>query len=458
MSSNNKEKKYEIDMCNGPLLKKMLLFALPLMCSSMLQILFNAADTVVVGRFGSENSLAAVGSNAAVINLLTNVFIGLSVGANVMTARYFGAKDDRNLKETVHTSMLVSVLSGLFLMVVGVILAGNILTWMSAPVEVKGLATVYLRIYFLSMPATMIYNFGSAILRAVGDTRRPLYFLLLSGVVNVILNLIFVIGFKMDVAGVALATVISQCIAAGLVVRCIMKDTGGIRLDIKALHINKEILIQIVRIGLPAGIQGTIFSLSNVVIQSSINGFGRIVVAANSAASNVEGFVYMAMNSFYQTTLSFCGQNMGAGKYDRIRGILIRGMGCVLVTGVVLGWTVVLCSDTLLNIYSHNSTVIEEGSKRLLVVCGTYALCGMMDVMVGVLRGIGYSVVPMIVSLVGACGIRLLWLATVFRIDQYHVPNTIYLSYPISWTITLSAHIVCYCIVSGKILKKTRSD
>lgn len=454
MNSKNKEKKYEIDMCNGPLLKKMLLFALPLMCSSMLQILFNAADTVVVGRFGSENSLAAVGSNAAVINLLTNVFIGLSVGANVMTARYFGAKDDRNLKETVHTSMLVSILSGLFLMVVGVILAGNILTWMSAPVEVKGLATVYLRIYFLSMPATMIYNFGSAILRAVGDTRRPLYFLLLSGVVNVILNLIFVIGFKMDVAGVALATVISQCIAAGLVMRCIMKDTGGIRLDIKALHINKEILIQIVRIGLPAGIQGTIFSLSNVVIQSSINGFGRIVVAANSAASNVEGFVYMAMNSFYQTTLSFCGQNIGAGKYDRIRGILIRGMGCVLVTGVVLGWTVVLCSDTLLNIYSHNSTVIEEGSKRLLVVCGTYALCGMMDVMVGVLRGIGYSVVPMIVSLVGACGIRLLWLATVFRIDQYHVPNTIYLSYPISWTITLSAHIVCYCIVSGKILKK----
>lgn len=458
MNSKNKEKKYEIDMCNGPLLKKMLLFALPLMCSSMLQILFNAADTVVVGRFGSENSLAAVGSNAAVINLLTNVFIGLSVGANVMTARYFGAKDDRNLKETVHTSMFVSILSGLFLMVVGVILAGNILTWMSAPPEVKGLATLYLRIYFLSMPATMIYNFGSAILRAVGDTRRPLYFLLLSGVVNVILNLIFVIGFKMDVAGVALATVISQCIAAGLVVRCIMKDTGGIRLDIKALHINKEILIQIVRIGLPAGIQGTIFSLSNVVIQSSINGFGRIVVAANSAASNVEGFVYMAMNSFYQTTLSFCGQNMGAGKYDRIRGILIRGMGCVFVTGVVLGWTVVLCSDTLLNIYSHNSTVIEEGSKRLLVVCGTYALCGMMDVMVGVLRGIGYSVVPMIVSLVGACGIRLLWLATAFRIDQYHVPNTIYLSYPISWTITLSAHIVCYCIVSGKILKKTRSD
>lgn len=454
MSSNYNHKKYEIDMCNGPLLKKMLLFAFPLMCSSMLQILFNAADTVVVGRFGSENSLAAVGSNAAVINLLTNVFIGLSVGANVMTARYFGAKDNKNLKETVHTAMIVSVISGLGLMAVGVILAGNILTWMSAPPEVKGLATLYLRIYFLSMPANMIYNFGSAILRAVGDTRRPLYFLLSSGVVNVILNLIFVIGFKMDVAGVALATVISQCIAAGLVVRCIMREPGGIRLDIKALHINKEILIQIVRIGLPAGIQGTIFSLSNVVIQSSINGFGRIVVAANSAASNIEGFVYMAMNAFHQTTLSFCGQNMGAGKYDRIHGILKRGMGCVFVTGVVLGWTVVLCSDTLLNIYSHNSTVIEEGSIRLLVVCGTYALCGMMDVMVGVLRGIGYSVVPMMVSLVGACGIRLLWLATVFRIDQYHVPNTIYLSYPISWTITLSAHIVCYCIVSGKILKK----
>lgn len=449
-----KGKKYEIDMCNGPILKKMLLFALPLMMSSILQLLFNAADTIVVGRFAGDNSLAAVGSNGAVINLLTNLFIGLSVGANVVTAKFYGAKQTDELKETIYTAMLVSVLSGIILTIAGVIGARQILIWMKAPKEVLDLAVIYLRIYFMGMTATMVYNFGSAILRAVGDTRRPLYFLILAGVVNVALNLLFVIVFKMDVAGVALATVISQCISAVLIVICLIKEKGVIHLNLRELHINRRIFGSIIKIGLPAGIQGTIFSLSNVVIQSSINSFGNIVVAANSAASNIEGFVYMSMNAVYQTTLSFTSQNMGAGRTDRINKILIRGQLCVIAVGVIMGWSAVIFSHQLLGIYSESSIVVTEGAKRLLVVCGSYALCGIMDVLVGALRGIGYSVMPMIVSLIGACGLRLIWLATVFQIDSYHVPTTIYLSYPITWAITASVHLVCYIVIKRKIDKR----
>lgn len=447
-------KKYEIDMCNGPLLKKMLLFAFPLMLSSILQLLFNAADTIVVGRFAGDNSLAAVGSNGAIINLLTNLFIGLSVGANVVTARFYGARQKEELKETIHTAMLISIISGIILTIAGVIGARQILIWMNAPKEVLDLAVIYLRIYFIGMTATMVYNFGSAILRAVGDTRRPLYFLLLAGVFNVIFNLLFVIGFEMDVAGVALATVISQCISAVLIVICLIREKGDIHLNLKRLHINRHIFGMIIKIGLPAGIQGIIFSLSNVVIQSSINSFGNIVVAANSAASNIEGFVYMAMNAVYQTTLSFTSQNMGAGRTDRINKILIRGQMCVIAVGVLMGWLAVLFSDTLLGIYSENEAVVTEGAQRLLIVCGSYALCGMMDVMVGVLRGIGYSVMPMLVSLIGACGLRLVWLATVFNIDKYHVPSTVYMSYPITWLITVSAHLICYIVVKRKLGKR----
>lgn len=454
---SKKGKKYEIDMCNGPILKKMLIFALPLMLSGILQLLFNAADTIVVGRFAGDNSLAAVGSNGSIINLLTNLFIGLSVGANVVTARFYGAREKAALKETIHTAMLISIISGIILTVAGIIGARQILIWMKAPKEVLDLAVIYLRIYFIGMTATMVYNFGSAILRAVGDTRRPLYFLLISGVVNVILNLLFVIGLSMDVAGVALATVISQCISAALIVLCLVKEKGDIHLNLRELHINRRIFGMIVRIGLPAGIQGTIFSLSNVVIQSSINSFGNIVVAANSAASNIEGFVYMGMNALYQTTLSFTSQNMGAGRTDRINKILIRGQMCVIAVGVIMGTAVVFFSDSLLGIYSKSEAIVTEGVKRLQIVCGSYALCGMMDVMVGALRGIGYSVMPMIVSLIGACGLRLVWIATVFNIEKYHAPRTIYMSYPMSWAITASVHLICYIIVKRKLNKKHQS-
>lgn len=440
-----KEKEvYTIDMCNGPILSKMLLFAVPLMCSSILQLLFNAADIVVVGRFAGDNSLAAVGSNASLIGLITNLFLGLSIGANALVARYYGAKREKDISEAVHTAMLLSVYSGIILTVVGFFGAKQILIWMQTPNEVIDLAALYLRIYFFGMTATMIYNFGSAILRAVGDTKRPLYYLFTAGVVNVILNLFFVIRLHMDVAGVATATVISQCISAFLITRCLMKESGSIQLKLRQLHIYKDKFIGILRIGLPAGIQGIIFSLSNVVIQSSVNLFGAAIVAGNSAAVNLEGFVYVAMNAFHQATLTFSGQNMGAGNYKRINKIVITGLISVCVVGLVLGNLLVLAGNGLLEIYSSSPDVIAAGMVRLKIIGVTYALCGAMDVMVGGLRGIGYSVMPMLVSLVGACGIRMLWLATIFQIPQFHTVPMIYYSYPISWLITFLVHVLCF--------------
>ncbi|MDE6620493.1 MAG: MATE family efflux transporter [Lachnospiraceae bacterium] len=451
-------KKYEIDMCSGSVFGKMLLFALPLMCSSILQLLFNAADIVVVGRFAGDNALAAVGSNSALINLMTNLFVGLSVGTNVLTAQYYGAKRDSDLKETVHTSMLLSLYSGLLLTVVGLAGAPKLLELMQAPPEVFGLAVLYLRIYFLGMASMMVYNFGSAILRAVGDTKRPLYYLLGAGIVNVLLNLFFVIVCRLGVAGVAMATVISQTISAVLVVRCLVREQGGIHLEIKELAISREKLGKIMQIGLPAGFQGTVFSLSNVVIQSAVNSFGNIAVAGNSAAANIEGFVYMAMNAFYQATISFTSQNYGAKEYKRIYKILFAGELFVIITGTLLGNLALFFGESLLGIYSPSAEVITAGMMRMRIICSMYALCGVMDVLVGALRGIGYSIVPMIVSLVGACGLRLLWIATVFQIPEYHSLTTVYISYPITWTITLTVHAITFALVARKVLRPSQPD
>ncbi len=447
------KKKYEMDMCSGSVFQKMLLFAIPLMCSSILQLLFNAADIVVVGRFAGDNALAAVGSNSSLINLLTNVFVGLSIGTNVLTAQYYGAKKEKDLKETVHTSILLSVCSGVILTIVGIVGAKPLLELMQAPEEVLSLAVIYLRIYFLGMTSTMVYNFGSAILRAVGDTQRPLYYLLGAGIINVILNLFFVITCHMGVAGVAAATAISQTISAGLVVRCLIKEQGGIHLDLRALKINRKKFARIVRIGLPAGFQGMVFSLSNVVIQSAVNSFGAVAVAGNSAAANIEGFVYMAMNAFYQATISFTSQNYGAREHKRIYRILFAGELYVIITGVLLGNLAVFFGKPLLGIYSPSADVVAAGLGRLKVICTLYALCGMMDVLVGALRGIGYSVVPMVVSLIGACGLRLLWIATIFQIPQYHSMRVIYISYPVTWTVTFLVHALTFWIVSRKALR-----
>lgn len=445
------KKKYEMDMCHGAVMQKMLLFVIPLMCSSILQLLFNAADIVVVGKFAGDNSLGAVGSTSSLINLLVNLFMGLSVGANVLAARDYGGNKEDELSKTVHTAMMLSIISGIILTFVGVIFSKQILIMMKSPDEILPLAAIYLKIYFIGMPASMAYNFGSAILRSVGDTKRPLYFLFMSGIVNVILNLIFVIVFHMDVAGVALATIISQYISAILVVRCLMKETGGIQLHLSKLRIYKDKLIPILKVGLPAGFQGVIFSLSNVVIQSSVNLFGNTVVSGNSAAQNIEGFIYMGMNAFYQAAISFTSQNIGAGKKERIKKIVLSAELLVFLTGLILGMSAMIFGEELLYIYTNNPEVVAAGMKRLRVITTTYYLCGMMDVMVGILRGLGYSIMPMIVSLVGACGLRLVWIATVFQIPEYHKITTVYVAYPITWTITFLAHIITYLIVSKKL-------
>lgn len=448
------QKKYEMDMCSGSILKKMLVFTIPLMLSSILQLLFNAADIVVVGRFAGDNSLAAVGSTTALINLLTNLFVGLSIGANVTAARNYGGKREDALSRTVHTSITISIISGVVLTVIGVLGTKEMLRLMSTPDEIIDLAADYLRIYFAGITATTIYNFGSALLRAIGDTKRPLYYLLAAGAVNVVLNLLFVIVFKMDVSGVALATIISESLSAFLVIRCLMRETGAIKLELKKLRVHKAELISIIRIGLPAGFQGIVFALSNVVIQSSVNLFGNIVVAGNSAAANIEGFVYMAMNSFYQATLSFMSQNFGAGQYKRLNKILACGELCVVAVGLVLGNAAVLFGNQLLSIYSDSPEVIAAGMVRLHYISKVYFLCGIMDVLVGALRGIGYSVLPMVVSLLGACGLRLLWIATVFQIPRFHKVEVVYLSYAITWIITAGVHFLCYVIVRKKVTKR----
>ena len=439
------KKSYEMDMCTGPLLKKLLIFAVPLILSGVLQLLFNAADIVVVGKFAGSHALAAVGSTGALINLFTNVFIGFSIGANVLVAQYFGAKDEQNIQDTVHTSMAIGIIGGMFLIVAGMIFAPMMLEVMATPEEVLGQAALYIRIYFIGMPAMLIYNFGAAVLRAIGDPRRPLYYLREAGVVNVILNLVFVIGFQMGVAGVAIATVVSQCISAALIVRCLMKSGGMYRLYLKRIRIHKEKMIRIIQIGLPAGLQGAIFSISNVLIQSSINSFGAIAMAGNTAASNIEGFVYVSMNAIYQTALSFVSQNVGAGQQKRIPKISIYCMAIVFTVGLALGTLAYRCGGTLLGIYSSDPEVIAYGLDRMKVICQIYFLCGMMDVAVGILRGMGYSIMPMLVSLAGACGLRIVWIFTVFV--WKHSLFVLYLSYPITWIITLSVHLICFAVV-----------
>lgn len=445
--------KHGIDMCSGAILPKILRFTLPLMLSSILQLLFNAADIIVVGNFASENSLAAVGSTSSLINLMTNLFLGLSTGANVLASHYMGAGDNDRVSKTVHTSILLSIISGLIMTIVGVIFADKLLALMDTPPEVLELSALYLRIYFAGMVAMMIYNFGSSILRSKGDTKRPLYYLTFSGIVNVILNLIFVIFFKMDVAGVALATVISQCISAFLIIRCLCKETDGFKLNLKKLGIDKHISLKILRIGIPAGFQGVVFSLSNVVIQSSINGFGPIVMSGSAAAASIEGFVWVSMNAFSQAAISFVSQNIGAGKYSRINKIAFTACACSAAAGLLFGNLVYIFAEPLLGIYDPRPEIIEPGMTRMGLVCGLYFLCGLMDCCVGAIRGMGYAVAPTIVSLIGACGLRLLWIATIFQIPEYHTEFMLFLSYPISWGITFLAHFICFIFMRRKYPK-----
>ncbi len=447
-----KRRSYEMDMCRGPLLGKLLLFAFPLMLSGILQLLFNAADIVVVGRFAGNQALAAVGSTGAVSNLIVNAFIGLSVGANVLVARSVGAGQREEASQAVHTSILLSLVCGSALVVVGVALARPLLEMMGTPADVIEMSTVYMRIYFCGMPVIMLYNFGAAILRSVGDTKRPLYFLIVAGVVNVLLNLFFVIVLGMDVDGVALATVLSQAVSAGLIVLCLVRMEGPCRLNLKELRIYKDKMIQIARVGLPAGLQGCVFSLSNVLIQSSVNSFGSVAMAGNTSASNIEGFVYTGMNAIYQTALSFTSQNLGAGQYKRIGKVMRLCLTLVCAVGLSMGLAAYLFRQPLLSIYSSDPAVIQYGGMRMMFICTLYFLCGVMDVMAGMMRGMGYSLMPMIVSLTGACGLRVLWIFTIFA--AYRTLPSLYISYPISWAVTALAHVGCYWYVRRKMPKE----
>ena len=447
-------KSYEMDMCNGPLGGKIIRFALPLMFSSMLQLLFNAADVIVVGRFAGSEALAAVGSTGSLVNLLLNLFVGMSVGANVVVARALGAKNRYGANNAVHTSILLSLIGGVIIGIIGMVFAKPLLKLMSFPENVIDLSAVYMRVYFAGMPAVLLYNYGSAILRAIGDTKRPLVILLLAGILNVGLNLFFVINLHMSVAGVALATIISQILSAALVLRCLAKGSGIIKFEFKKLKMHKRSFLKILKIGIPAGLQGMVFSFSNIVLQSTINTFESDVMAGNAASGNIEGFIYVAMNSFYQAAITFTGQNMGAGQYKRIPKILKWCYTyCTAISIVLISLTVVF-SRQLLEIYTSSEPVIEAGMIRLKYVCGPYVLCGLMEVSLGVLRGMGLSLLPTIVSILGACGLRLLWIAFVF--PMFNTINAVYAVYPVSWSVTVAAHVVCIIISYKRLTARQR--
>ena len=420
------KRSYEMDLCSGPLLSKILLFSMPLILSGVLQLLFNATDIVVVGKFAGSNAMAAVGSTTSLFNLLVNSFIGISVGANVLVARHYGERDYDGVQQTIQTALLTGLIGGTILIVLGVVLARPMLTLMATPDEVIDQAVLYMQVYFIGMPATMIYNFGAAVLRAVGDTRRPLYFLMAAGVMNVLGDLLFVCLLGMGVAGTAIATVLSQCVSAALTVLCLVKSDGMCHLDLRRLHFHMDKFLRIMQVGLPAGMQSVIFNISNVLIQSSVNSFGAVTVAGNTAAANIEGFVYISMT-------------------------LVRCMCIVTLIGLVLGNGAHLLGNHLLHIYSDDLEVISFGMQRLSVISVTYCLCGMMDVLAGTIRGLGYSMLPMIVSLIGACVFRIIWIFTVFRVQ--HTLFILYASYPISWILTILAHFVCYLIVRKKVFR-----
>ena len=428
------------DLTSGPMLKKIILFSLPLAASSFLQLLFNAADVVVVGRFVGSAALAAVGSNGALINLLVNLFVGLALGANVVAARCYGAKDDQGVHEAVQTAVTLSLVGGVLMAFVGFFAAHGLLELMSSPEDVIDLATLYLKIYFIGM----------------GDTRRPLVCLAVAGVINVVLNLLFVIVFQMSVAGVALATILSQTVSAIMVTVLLVKEEGAMHLDLRHLGFHKKALLQIIQIGLPAGLQSTVFSLSNVVIQSAINSFGSTVVAGNSAASNLEGFIYTGMNAFAQAAVTFTSQNVGARRYDNLDRVMRNCLLCVTVAGLFLGCGAYFGGEVLLHFYSTDEAVVAAGLSRMQIICTAYFLCGIMDTLASCLRGRGYSVIPMIVSLVGSCLLRLVWIATIFR--MFRSTGTLYISYPISWALTAGVHLICLLVVRKKMNDQLKEE
>lgn len=444
-----KRKSTTLDMSKGSILKNLIVFAIPLALTSLLQLLFNAADIIVVGQFAdpsiSTNAVASIGASTPIVNLLVNFFMGLSIGATVLIAKYFGANRNKDLSETVHTAIVVSLVSGLLLTIIGVLLTEQILIAMDTPIGVLPLASKYLRIYFAGNVVTMVYNFGGAILRAVGDTKRPLIFLAISGIANVGFNLFFVLVCNMDVEGVALGTLISQTISAVLIVTCLMKEKGPHKLILKKLRVHKDKLLKILRIGVPAGVQSSLFSLSNIFLQTGVNSFGEITVAGNSATSNVEGFVYVCMNSFHHAALSCVGQNLGAGHSDRIKKTLVLAPICAGIAGIALGGITILLRTPLLGLYLTDANAMQEALVRLFAIMPVYFLCGVMDAISGVIRGAGFSMYPTIVNLLGVCVFRIVWMKTVFETSLHSIPG-LFLCYPISWVLVIISLLVFYFV------------
>lgn len=439
------------DICEGPLAKNIILYTLPLMASGILQLMFNAADTIVVGRYAQNGAqaLAAVGSTAPLINLIIEVLLGLSVGASVNVAHCLGARDKKGVSESVHTSVLTAFVGGIIVAVVGFVFSRNFLSMMSTPDDIIDMASLYIRIYFLGLPAQMVYNFVASILRSTGDTKHPLYFLVIGGVVNVALNLILVVGFSLDVEGVAIATVVSELISAIFAVAHMMRLDGPEKLNLKKLKIHPARFKKLLAIGIPAGIQGSLYSISTVLIQSSINSFGSLFVTGSTAGGNIEGFVYMAMNAFYHTTLTFVGQHAGAKKFERIKKVVLYCCMFELITGAVLGLGAFTFKRQLLGIYiPANETAVDYGVMRMTVICTTYYLCGLQEVLTGALRGLGSSMAPLLISVVGVCGMRVLWIYTVFQ--AWRTPTVLFASYPVTWVITAIAECAAFIAVKKK--------
>ena len=442
------------NMLQGPLLGSIIGYTIPIILTSVLQLLFNAADLVVVGRFCGSISVAAVGATGSITSLIVNLFIGLSVGAGVTVAHGVGSREDEVVHRTVHTALPMALVSGVILTVVGVTFSEDFLRMMGTPENVLELSALYMKIYFGGITFTMVYNFCASILRAVGDTKSPLVFLSIAGVVNVVLNLIFVIIFHMNVAGVALATTISQGVSAAAMVIVLMKRTDAARLSLKKMRFYKIQLMKMIRIGLPAGVQSSLFSISNVLIQSSVNSFGDVLMSGNAASQNIEGFLYVAMNSFHQTAVNFIGQNVGAKQYDRVKKTVWISLACVMIVGLAAGSLMCAFGESLLSIYITDSAeAISWGLVRLNIICRFYFICGLMDVSTGALRGMGASISPMIISVLGVCGIRIGWVMTIFQIPQFHTPQSLYISYIFSWTVTFLIQMYAFL----KIYKKHTS-
>ena len=444
-----KKNKYEIDMCNGTIMDKLISFSIPLMLSGILQLMFNAVDIVVVGRFSGSQALAAVGSTTALINVFTNLFIGISLGANVLAARYYAAGKTKEMSETVHTAIALALVSGVVMAVIGVVFARGALEIMGTPDDVIGKSTLYMRIYFCGMPFFMMYNYGAAILRAVGDTKRPLIFLIVSGVINAVLNLFLVIGFHLDVAGVGIATVISQLVSCILVLRCLHHTESSYQLHLAKLRIRSVYLKQIFEVGVPAGIQSTVINISNAMLQSSVNSFGSIAMAGYTASNNIFGFLYVSVNSFTQACMSFTSQNYGVKKLKRMDRVLIDCMILSVVVTLILGSSVYIFGPELLHIYSNQADVIKYGMEIFSYTTVTYFLCGLMDLFPGALRGMGYSTVPMILSIIGTVGVRIIWIYGLF--PSHRSLTFLFLSYPVSWIATIIMQVICFWFVRKKI-------